>query len=191
MRLLAVDFVIQLCRARPTVAILAPRGQPFSFSFFLGFRALFFSGVGCQVTSCTQSRLLRAELFVKGSRHRLSTIVRVVLIGRELVQFQHEKPFDCVNGHFKICKISAKSLANLFFQKIEIAEPCKGVHYVDLGESFQTHIFLQNLASIQPRTSPPKFAASAGLRRQRELEREREEDRRAVFLQSVSTENFL
>ena len=39
-------------------------------------------------------------------------------------------------------------------------EQCKGVHYVDLGESFQTHIYLQNLASIQPRTSPLKFAAS-------------------------------
>ena len=57
-------------------------------------------GLGCQVTSCTQSRLLRAELFVKGARHRLSTIVRVVLIGRELVQFQHEKPFDCVKPSF-------------------------------------------------------------------------------------------
>ena len=32
------------------------------------------------------------------------------------------------------------------------------MHCVDLGESFQTHIFLQNLASIQPRTSPVKFA---------------------------------
>ena len=31
---------------------------------------------------------------------------------------------------------------------------------VDLGESFQTHIFLQNSASIQPRTSPVKFARS-------------------------------
>ena len=30
------------------------------------------------------------------------------------------------------------------------------VHFVDLGESFPTHIFLQNLASIQPRTSPSK-----------------------------------
>ena len=40
----------------------------------------------------------------------------------------------------------------------EITELCKGVHCVDLGESFQTHIFLQNLASIQPRTSPVKFA---------------------------------
>ena len=30
---------------------------------------------------------------------------------------------------------------------------------MDLGESFtQTHVYLQNLASIQPRTSPLKFA---------------------------------
>ena len=42
----------------------------------------------------------------------------------------------------------------------EIAELCKGVHCVDLSESFQTHIDLQNLASIQPRTSPLKFAAA-------------------------------
>ena len=34
-----------------------------------------------------------------------------------------------------------------------ILEQCKGVHCVDLGESFQTHIYLQNVASIQPRTS--------------------------------------
>ena len=41
-----------------------------------------------------------------------------------------------------------------------ILELCKGVHCVDLGESFQTHIYLQNFVSIQPRTSPVKFAAS-------------------------------
>ena len=41
-----------------------------------------------------------------------------------------------------------------------ILELCKGVHCVDLGESFPTHIYLQNLASIQPRTSPPKFGRS-------------------------------
>ena len=41
-----------------------------------------------------------------------------------------------------------------------VLELCKGVRCVDLGESFQTHIFLQNLASMQPRTSPVKFAAS-------------------------------
>jgi len=31
------------------------------------------------------------------------------------------------------------------------------VHCVDLGESFPTSIYLQNLASIQPRTSRSKF----------------------------------
>ena len=44
-----------------------------------------------------------------------------------------------------------------FLQKFEIAELCKEVHCVDLGESFQTHIFLQNFVSIQPRTSLLKF----------------------------------
>ena len=47
-----------------------------------------------------------------------------------------------------------------------ILELCKGVHFVDLGESFQriiqTHIYLQNLASIQPRTSPLKFDGWVG-----------------------------
>ena len=32
-------------------------------------------------------------------------------------------------------------------------------HCVDLGESFQTHIYSQNFVSIQPSTSPVKFAA--------------------------------
>ena len=43
---------------------------------------------------------------------------------------------------------------------VVILELCKGVHCVDLGEGFQTHIYLQTFASIQPRTSPVKFAAS-------------------------------
>ena len=46
-----------------------------------------------------------------------------------------------------------------------MAELCKGVHCADLGESFQTHIYLQNLASIQPRTSPVKFAHAAARHR--------------------------
>ena len=33
------------------------------------------------------------------------------------------------------------------------AKRCKGVHCVDLGESFPTSIYLQKSASIQPRTS--------------------------------------
>ena len=35
------------------------------------------------------------------------------------------------------------------------------MHCVDLGESFPTHIYLQNLASIPPRTSPLQTAAAA------------------------------
>ena len=34
----------------------------------------------------------------------------------------------------------------------------QGVLCVDLDESFQTHIYLQNVASIQPRKGPLKFA---------------------------------
>ena len=40
------------------------------------------------------------------------------------------------------------------------------MHCVDLGESFPTHIYLQNFASIPPRTSPLKFARSSGRRQQ-------------------------
>ena len=37
----------------------------------------------------------------------------------------------------------------------------KHVILEDLVKSFPTHIYLQNLASIQPRTSPVKFARSS------------------------------
>ena len=57
----------------------------------------------------------------------------------------------------------AKKLATFlkhakFDENFKIRERCKGVHCVDLGESFPTSIFLQNLASIQKRTNPLKFA---------------------------------
>ena len=42
--------------------------------------------------------------------------------------------------------------SSIFFNVI--LELCKGVHCVDLGESFQTHIYSQNSALIQPRTRP-------------------------------------
>ena len=45
--------------------------------------------------------------------------------------------------------------------RIWIPKRCKGVHCVDLDESFPTSIYLQNLASIQPRTSPKKFENSS------------------------------
>ena len=59
----------------------------------------------------------------------------------------------------KFWKKTAKNSA-IFNENFEIRERCKGVHCVDLGESFPTHIYLQNLASIQPRTSPLKFVGS-------------------------------
>ena len=53
-------------------------------------------------------------------------------------------------------------LFNHFFSSGDsIPKRCKGVHCVDLGESCPTHIYLQSLASIQPRTSPNKFVSSS------------------------------
>ena len=50
-----------------------------------------------------------------------------------------------------------ENMLAIFDEKIEIRDRCKGVHYVDLGESFPTRIYLQKSASIQPKTSPSKF----------------------------------
>ena len=50
-----------------------------------------------------------------------------------------------------------------------IPKRCKWVHCVDLGKSFPTHIYLQVLASIQPRTSPVKFTRSPWAQIPREL----------------------
>ena len=51
----------------------------------------------------------------------------------------------------------------IFDEKIEIRERCKGVHCVDIGESFPTSIYLQKSASIQPRTSPSKFGYTCNI----------------------------
>ena len=50
-------------------------------------------------------------------------------------------------------------LARSFFPifRLWIPKRCKGVHCVDLSESFPTSIYLQKSTSIQPRTSPSKF----------------------------------
>ena len=59
-------------------------------------------------------------------------------------------------------KKTAKNSA-IFNENFEIRERCKGVHCVDLGESFPTSIYLQKSASIQPRTSPSKFGGKYSL----------------------------
>ena len=69
--------------------------------------------------------------------------------------------------------ISDKFLENHIFCKFkttsieifEIWDACKGMYCVDLDESFQMSIGLQKSASIQPRTSPPKFGLLAWLPR--------------------------
>ena len=50
-----------------------------------------------------------------------------------------------------------KNVGDFWLKFFEIEERCKGVHCVDLGESFPTSIYLMKSASIQPRTSPSKF----------------------------------
>ena len=48
-------------------------------------------------------------------------------------------------------------MLTIFGWNVEIEERCKGVHCVDLGESFPTSIYLQNSASIQPENEDPQF----------------------------------
>ena len=59
--------------------------------------------------------------------------------------------------NFKFAKKLRKSLT-IFFWNIEVWAVQKHVNLVDLVKSFPTNILLQNLASIQKRTSPIKFA---------------------------------
>ena len=48
-------------------------------------------------------------------------------------------------------------MLTIFGGHFEIGAVQKYANLVDLGESFPTSIYLQNSASIQPRTSPSKF----------------------------------
>ena len=57
------------------------------------------------------------------------------------------------------------------------------MHCVDLGESFPTSTYLQHLASIQPRTSPFKFAGGA----RRGEKRFRPAARKSAFMQKLPT----
>ena len=81
---------------------------------------------------------------------------RVILV---LLQTQHSILL-LIGLEAKIAKyslIQSQIFLAIFDEKIEIRERCKGVHCVDLGESFPTSIYLQKSASIQPRTSSFNF----------------------------------
>ena len=78
------------------------------------------------------------------------------------MKFRYKSALKSMNSSEIMINLAeiGKKLANIlaiFKQTNELRERCKGVHFVDLGESFPTHIHLQNLASIQPRTSPSKL----------------------------------
>jgi hypothetical protein len=60
------------------------------------------------------------------------------------------------NEPLKVCQKMRKHLTNNFWN-IEVWAVQKHVNLVDLVKSFPTNIYLQNLASIQKRTSPIKF----------------------------------
>ena len=62
-----------------------------------------------------------------------------------------------LNKKSEIQSFNRENILAISDEKIEIRERCKGVHCVDLGESFPTSIYLQKSASIQPRTSSSKF----------------------------------
>ena len=83
-------------------------------------------------------------------------------IGQNLENIRQNSVFKFWQDNLDLQKIGKKQQTNLtiFNENFEIRERCKGVHCVDLGESFPTSIYLQNLASIPPRTSLVKFARS-------------------------------
>ena len=104
-----------------------------------------YSTKGAQISSAYS--FVAIVIFVAAPFHRSSKwlAARCLLASRFLVLFL----FGVV-------------LARPFFPIFRqwIPKRCKGVQCVDLGESFPTSIYLQNLASIQPRTSLVKFARS-------------------------------
>ena len=76
-----------------------------------------------------------AFICARRTRHKQPNIIEIQLFNRE-------------------------KMMTIFGWNFEIEERCKGVHCVDLGESFPTSIYLQKSASIQPRTSPSKFGGN-------------------------------
>ena len=67
----------------------------------------------------------------------------------KIANFQFFKKFaNFAEFNFNGILQNSATLLAKFQQKIEIAELCKEVHYVDLGESFQTHISNYFLAKI-------------------------------------------
>ena len=125
------------------------------------------SGAGCIARS---GRLDRARSRLYQSQN-LQVNTRWKALA-EIYTMHSFAPFSNLNFLVKLLrnfgKKSAKNSA-VFNENFEVRERCKGVHCVDLGESFPTSIYLQILASIQPRTSPNKFVSSSSRKFEFEL----------------------
>ena len=111
-------------------------------------------------------------LHVARSRLYRSRFCIQIHVGKLSPRFTQCTPLCCSRGirlgekialfsKLKILFKEAAKFSAIFNENFEIGERCKGVHFVNLGESFPTSIYLQNLASIQPRTSSPKFAEAS------------------------------
>ena len=101
-----------------------------------------------------RSRLYRSQMLQANMRSKALAEIYTMHSSAQLCNLIFWKNVaNCLqNVAKKFCLNSAN-----FKDKNEIRERCKGVHCVDLGERCQTHIYLQILSSIQPRTSPLKF----------------------------------
>ena len=75
-------------------------------------------------------------------------------IPKKMVKFgEHSAKFGQIWENLRNFGEKTAKNSAIFNGNFEIRERCKGVHCVDLGESFPTSIYLQKSASIQPRTS--------------------------------------
>ena len=88
----------------------------------------------------------RSPAAAEGCTHKIEFCEKCCILGKsrkKLVKIQQESSKNLKNlqKFANFCKKSAK-ISAIFNEKIESRERCKGVHCVDLGESFPTSIYL-------------------------------------------------
>ena len=145
----------------PARNVVAESGRP-GRPELLAKRGRIVGGVGCPPNCRTSGKLRGNYGEARGSSDPFELFRKMLhLIWKNLEKIWSN--LAKIQQNFgKICEILGKNnkKSAIFNENFEIRDRCKGVHYVDLGESFPTSIYLQILASIQPRTSLVKFARS-------------------------------
>ena len=102
----------------------------------------------------------------KSNVHISKTKIRCAILGfspnccilgksrEKLVKFsKNSAKIQQILANFATFVKISKTIQQFLTKKLRLENGAKGVHCVDLGESFPTSIYLQNLALIQPRTS--------------------------------------